>query len=347
MVRCRSCPVPETLRERLAGKRAAADRRLRLRRQGRAGPDRPRAARDRRSRSCCAATPTTGSQNQVLTTAPFEGLDGSRRQVPSAATSATTTSSLPGGIDVVIHCAASVSFEQTLDEALELNGKGPARLLEALRKAGSDPYFIHVSHRLRRGPAHRAWCSRSRRAPRRASPGWTSTPSSTPRAPGAATSRPSRGCPVHQHRFVKEAERAVGPAGGPATGTRAEILRYEWVRDQLVERGRERARALGWSDTYTLSKAIGERTLIAANPRQLTIVRPAIVESALHHALPGLDGVAEGRRPDPARLRRRHHPRPLRRQQRDPHGPDPGRLRRQRLRRRPPRSRRRTAPCAR
>ena len=64
---------------------------------------------------------------------------------------------------------------------------------------------------------------------------------------------------MHQHRFVKEAERAVGPAGGPATGSRAEQLRYEWVREQLTERGRERARALGWSDTYTLSKAIGER----------------------------------------------------------------------------------------
>ena len=66
-----------------------------------------------------------------------------------------------------------------------------------------------------------------------------------------------------------------------------EQLRYAWVRDQLTERGRERARALGWSDTYTLSKAIGERTLIAADPRLLTIVRPAIVESALTTPYPG------------------------------------------------------------
>ena len=32
---------------------------------------------------------------------------------------------------------------------------------------------------------------------------------------------------------------------------------------------------------------MGERTLIAANPTQLTIVRPAIVESALHTPYPG------------------------------------------------------------
>ena len=43
------------------------------------------------------------------------------------------------------NCAASVSFEQPLDEALELNSKGPARLLKALREAGSDPYVVHVS----------------------------------------------------------------------------------------------------------------------------------------------------------------------------------------------------------
>jgi HAD superfamily hydrolase (TIGR01490 family) len=59
------------------------------------------------------------------------------------------------------------------------------------------------------------------------------------------------------------------------------------VSDQLTERGRERARALGWSDTYTFTKAVGERRLIAAGPRHLTIVRPAIVESALQTPYPG------------------------------------------------------------
>jgi HAD superfamily hydrolase (TIGR01490 family) len=86
---------------------------------------------------------------------------------------------------------------------------------------------------------------------------------------------------------VAEATRAIGPAGGPAVGTRAEILRYEWVREQLTVRGRERARALGWSDTYGLSKALGERTLLTQHPKHLTIVRPAIVESALQTPYPG------------------------------------------------------------
>ena len=341
------CPTTSTLRERLAGKRAAADRRLGLRRQGRAGPDRARAAGDARSRCCCAATPSSASQNQVLTTRPVRGPRRQRASRPSAATSATTASTVAGGIDIVIHCAASRLLRADAGRGARAQRQGPgapaarrcARPAATRTSSTSPPPTPRAS-----APGS---CSRSRRAPRRREP-WLDLNAEldAARAWRRDIEAESR-LPQHQHRFVKEAERAVGPAGGPAIGTRAEILRYEWVRDQLVERGRERARALGWSDTYTLSKAIGERTLIAANPRQLTIVRPAIVESALTHALPGLDGVAEGRRPDPARLRRRHHPRPLRRQPRDPDGPDPGRLRRQRLRRGRRASRPRTAPCAR
>lgn len=48
-------------------------------------------------------------------------------------------------VDTVIHCAASVSFEDPLDEILALNALGPLRLLESLRAAGADPQFVHVS----------------------------------------------------------------------------------------------------------------------------------------------------------------------------------------------------------
>jgi HAD superfamily hydrolase (TIGR01490 family) len=223
--------------------------------------------------------------NEVLTSAPFEDLDGGR---VTAVGGDLSQDSLKGvhDIDIVIHCAASVSFEQPLDDALELNGKGPARLLEALRQAGSDPYFIHVSTAYAAG-------QRTGLVLERPSGSAPSEPevdidaeldaARTWRRDIEAESR----LPDHQRRFVRQAERAVGPAGGPAVGVRAERLRRDWVGDELVERGRERARALGWSDTYTLSKALGERGLIAANPGHLTIVRPAIVESALHMPYPG------------------------------------------------------------
>jgi alcohol-forming fatty acyl-CoA reductase len=83
-------------------------------------------------------------REEVLTAAPFEGLDGSRVAAVSGDLGGDGLE-VAGEIDVVIHCAASVSFEQPLDESLELNGRGPARLLSAIRLKGSDPYFVHVS----------------------------------------------------------------------------------------------------------------------------------------------------------------------------------------------------------
>ena len=66
-------------------------------------------------------------QNEVLTSAPFEGLDGSAVKAIGGDLGDDGLAGV-GDIDVVIHCAASVSFEQSLDEALELNGKGLAGL---------------------------------------------------------------------------------------------------------------------------------------------------------------------------------------------------------------------------
>jgi nucleoside-diphosphate-sugar epimerase len=50
-----------------------------------------------------------------------------------------------GRVDTVIHCAATVSFEEPLDDALQTNSLGPLRLFEAARRAGGDPRFVHVS----------------------------------------------------------------------------------------------------------------------------------------------------------------------------------------------------------
>jgi fatty acyl-CoA reductase len=222
---------------------------------------------------------------QLLAGEIFEGLDGSR---VAAVSGDLSDESLAGvdGIDVLVHCAASVSFEQPLDDALELNSKGPARLLRALRKAGSDPYVVHVSTAYAAG-------QRTGLVLERPSGSAPSEPDldleaelEVAKAWRKDLESESR-LPLHQNRFVAEARRAVGPAGGPAIGARAESLRRTWVRDQLTVRGRDRARALGWTDTYGLSKALGERTLIAERPRALTIVRPAIVESALRTPYPG------------------------------------------------------------
>ncbi|MGI8593611.1 MAG: SDR family oxidoreductase [Solirubrobacteraceae bacterium] len=190
------------------------------------------------------------------------------------------------GIDIVIHCAASVSFEQPLDEILDINVLGPVRLLRALREAGSDPHVVHVSSAYAAGKRTGLVLER----PSGSAPADPDLDLDAELAAARAWRRDldaeSR-LPDHQRRVVAEAKREVGPAGGPAVGVRAEAMRRKWVDDQLVERGRERSRALGWADGYALSKALGERHLQRERPRALTIVRPSIIESALRRPHPG------------------------------------------------------------
>ncbi len=57
-------------------------------------------------------------------------------------------------------------------------------------------------------------------------------------------------------------------------------------RDALIDLGRERAARWGWVNTYTYTKSLGEQ-LLAAGELDMTIVRPAIVESALEFPFPG------------------------------------------------------------
>ena len=100
--------------------------------------------------------------------------------------------------------------------------------------------------------------------------------------------RPAAG--VHGCRAGQARER--GPAGGRQGEPRRRGSRGS--RAELVDVGRTRAQSLGWTDVYTLTKAFAERAaeeLWGENGHRLSIVRPAIIESALQHPFPGwIDG---------------------------------------------------------
>jgi nucleoside-diphosphate-sugar epimerase len=159
-------------------------------------------------------------------------------------------------VDTVIHCAASVSFEEPLDTALRINGFGPARLAGALRAAGSDPHFVHVS------TAYTADC----------------------RVPVVAEADTHPGLEkIDPAAVLEEAsgwrERVEAAAAKSGKDTR-------WIDQRLSERGRAFAGAAGWPDTYSMTKAIGEMLLKRESTRT-TIVRPSIVESARRDPRPG------------------------------------------------------------
>jgi fatty acyl-CoA reductase len=194
-----------------------------------------------------------------------------------------------GEVDTVIHCAASVSFEDPLDDILGLNSFGPLRLMDSLHEAGARPHFVHVS------TAYAADCRQG------------SVKEDGPQHPGLASLNPEAMLamaqewrataeqkslePAQRRNFAREAARDAAHRPNLDTTERAEERRQRWLGQQLARSGRRYAMEVGWPDTYTLTKAIGEQ-LLGERSTQTTIVRPSIIESARLQPHPGwLEGI--------------------------------------------------------
>ena len=153
------------------------------------------------------------------------------------------------------------------------------------------------STRRRPSPAGTSTTCTSRR---RTSRGGAAAASPRRRSSTTSTSRPSsRGASAQRQEVEyrsrgvdvlikerKKAEKEHSRAGLLTAARATEAARKQWVKDELVRIGTERARSLGWTDCYTFTKAMGERVVErwagrAGDPRRASIVRPSIIESAL------------------------------------------------------------------
>jgi HAD superfamily hydrolase (TIGR01490 family) len=191
---------------------------------------------------------------------------------------------LPGGIDVAVHCAATVSFDPPIDEAFETNVLGAVRFYEALLAAGNRPHIVHVSTAyvagMKKGVIpeatldHRVdWRTEADLALQ------------ARRDVEAASRRPEL-----LDRFLDKAKKEHGRAGPQTVADNAEERRRDWVTKRLMNYGRSRAKTLGWPDVYTFTKAMGERAveeLAAEHGVPLSIVRPSIIESSYDHPYAG------------------------------------------------------------
>jgi alcohol-forming fatty acyl-CoA reductase len=197
--------------------------------------------------------------------------------------------------DIVIHSAATVSFDAPLDAAVEVNLLGPRRMVATLNELGVTPHLVSVSTCYvagnRRGAAPEEPIEDS---PFYVDVDWRAEVTAARRARDDAEA--SSRTPEMLRRFRKEAHQELGAAGTPLLASKTEQRRQSWVRDRMVASGRARATSLGWPDAYAYTKALGERALLetaaasppdAGDPVPMTIVRPSIIESALAEPRPG------------------------------------------------------------
>ena len=203
--------------------------------------------------------------------------------------------------DIVIHSAATVSFDSALDDAVEINLLGPTRVAAAIRQAaalreeptrgglanGEPAYLIAVSTCYvagsRRGSAPEELIDES---PFFVDVAWQTEVDSARRA--RIDAEQASRTPDRLSELAKQARRSLGAAGGPALTDKVEQLRQKWVGQQLTTAGRSRAGSLGFPDAYAFTKALGERALVETSDGvPVSIVRPSIIESAFAEPSPG------------------------------------------------------------
>jgi alcohol-forming fatty acyl-CoA reductase len=199
---------------------------------------------------------------------------------------------LPTDIDAVVHCAGDVSFDPPVDEGFTTNVVGTRDLLDrvdqVMAETGCDVHYVHIST---------AYVAGRRRGHIFEGPVDHEVDLDAELEWGLGQRRlveaRSRDVDI-LGKERKKAEKEHGRAGLLTAARATEAARKQWVKDELVRIGTERARSLGWTDCYTFTKAMGERVVERwarpqepAQPHRASIVRPSIIESALERPHPG------------------------------------------------------------
>lgn len=189
--------------------------------------------------------------------------------------------------DIVVHSAATVSFDSPLDLAVEINLLGPTRIAAVLGEMGVSPHLVAVSTCYvagnRRGNAPEQLVSEG---PFDIGLDWRKEVAAARRVKGDAEAASRQPDQLVTFRAAARAE--LGAAGAPALAAKTEQIRERWVKDRLIEAGRARAASVGWPDAYAYTKALGEQALTeTCGDVPVSIVRPSIIESAWAEPRPG------------------------------------------------------------
>ena len=188
-----------------------------------------------------------------------------------------------GSIDAVVHSAGFVNFEASLEKALEVNTIGVANVIEFCRQIGAAMMLISTCYVAGAADGHRYeddlpenWCPNGRKSFR--------------------LDREIRESLAVIERVEAESRDQLRHTefqgdDDDAESTREAAIenrRKTWVDTRLKEIGKKRARSWGWPNTYSFTKSLGEQLVIAERDAlKVTVVRPAVIESAMHDPFPG------------------------------------------------------------
>ncbi|MHB8383608.1 MAG: AMP-binding protein, partial [Candidatus Binataceae bacterium] len=192
----------------------------------------------------------------------------------------------PGTVDAVVHSAGLVNFEASLSKSIEVNAGGVANVVAFCRKLGAAMLHISTCYVAGAADGHRFeddipvnWCPAGRKSFS------LEREIRDARAAVARVDAESR----DQQRHADFRGETGDDSGELETREGAlEHRRKAWVEERLKEIGKQRALKWGWPNTYSYTKSLGEQLVLAAREElDVTVVRPAVIESALADPFPG------------------------------------------------------------
>ena len=191
-----------------------------------------------------------------------------------------------GSIDAVVHSAGLVNFEASLSKSIEVNAGGVANVIAFCKKIGAAMLHISTCYVAGAADGHRFeddiptnWCPAGRKS--------------------FNLEREIRDARVAIARVEAESrdQQRLADFRGESDDDNAEVetregalehRRKAWVEERLKEVGKQRALKWGWPNTYSYTKSLGEQLVLAARDElNVTVVRPAVIESALADPFPG------------------------------------------------------------
>ncbi len=189
----------------------------------------------------------------------------------------------PGSLDAVVHSAGLVNFEASLEKAIEVNTTGVANVIEFCAKVGAAMMHVSTCYVAGIADGHRYeddipenWCPNGRKSFRL---------EREIRDALAAIDRVQ----AESRDQLRHAEfRGDEDDDGNPRESALEHRRKQWVEERLKDVGRKRAQSWGWPNTYSYTKSLGEQLVLAKRATlDVTVVRPAVIESALRDPFPG------------------------------------------------------------
>jgi long-chain acyl-CoA synthetase len=178
-------------------------------------------------------------------------------------------SAIASRVKLIINCAGKVEFFPPVDESLRANVDGVENAIALARRAGAR--LLHVSTCFVSGEAN-------------------GLIEETEPIVGFYPHR--KGAEDHSFdalaelAYCREQVRLI-TASETSGGTENPRSLSKEAAQKLVALGKRRAEHWGWVNTYTYSKSLGEQLIAREQDLRWSIVRPAIVESALRFPFPG------------------------------------------------------------